>query len=125
VQRRTWHLSPDGKTLAWTVIRQDGSAVIAGRLTKEGDKYRVTDAKVITPIGPEGSRSSARDKAVYASQMWELKSFADGGKSVIMLSELGQNVDNMKLAMSSLLFGCVFSGTHSTNLVVQINYAAR
>lgn len=101
IQRRTWHLSPDGTVLAWTVIRQDGTAVVAGNLTKGIDKYTVTDTKVITPIGPIANRSLGIDKLDYASQMWELKSFADGGKSVIMLNELNQNVDSMKVDLKT------------------------
>lgn len=101
LQRRTWHLSPDGNTVAWMDIRQDGTAVVAGKLTRENDKYTVTDMKVITPVGPSGAGSSDTDRLDYASQLWELKSFADGGKSAIFVSELNQNVDSMKVNLET------------------------
>jgi len=101
LQRRTWHLSPDGNTVAWMDIRQDGTAVVAGKLTRENDKYTVTDMKVITPVGPSGTGSSDTDRLDYASQLWELKSFADGGKSAIFVSELNQNVDSMKVNLET------------------------
>lgn len=101
LQRRTWHLSPDGNTLAWTDIRMDGTAVVAGKLTKEKDKYRVSDMKVINPVGPLGEESTDADKLEYASQFWEMKSFADGGKSAIFFHQLNQNLDSIKINLAT------------------------
>lgn len=101
LMRRTWHLAPDGIHLGWTDIRSDGTAMLVGKLEREGDRYRVNNLKVINPPGPEGAQSAEVDKAEYALQLWELKSFVDGGKSALVVAELNSNIDPYKVDLAT------------------------
>ncbi len=97
LMRRTWHLAPDGVHLGWTDIRSDGSAMLVGALERQADRYRVKDIRVINPPGPD----SAVDRAEYASQLWELKSFVDGGRSALVVAELNSNIDPWKVDLAT------------------------
>ncbi|MBK4716158.1 MULTISPECIES: TolB-like translocation protein [Tenebrionibacter/Tenebrionicola group] len=101
LQRRTWHLAPDGVHLAWTDVRSDGTAMLVGELTRQDDRYRVENIRVVNPLGPDGAQSAAVDKAEYAAQLWELKSFVDGGKAILAVAELNGNIDPVKVDLDT------------------------
>jgi hypothetical protein len=87
VDRRTYHLAPDGIHLAYTKVRLDTLLMIVGRLEKVGDKYVLKDPKVINPPGPAGPSDHHAQGWANAAQLYEFKSFADGGKSALITAE--------------------------------------
>lgn len=99
LQRRTWHVSPDERYLSWTNVRSDGFAMVIGQLNfyKNKNKYIVENIKVINPISTKNKAESTE----LNSQIWELKSFTDGGKSVLIMSSLKMNIDVYKLNLES------------------------
>jgi hypothetical protein len=101
VQRRTWHLAPDGVHLGWSEIRLDGSIMVVARLERQADRYVAADQKVVNPHGLSGSSDRSVDHWENASQLYELKSFVDGGRSILALTEKGANVDVVKVNLKS------------------------
>ena len=81
VQRRTWHLAPDGVHLGWSEIRLDGSIMVVARLERQADRYVAADQKVVNPRGLSGASDRSVEHWENASQLYELKSFVDGGRS--------------------------------------------
>jgi hypothetical protein len=101
VQRRTWHLAPDGVHLGWSEIRLDGSIMVVGRLERQADRYLATDQKVVNPQGPTGPGDQSAQHWENASQLYELKSFADGGRSILALAEPSMNTDVLKIDLAT------------------------
>jgi len=97
VQRRTWHLAPDGVHLGWMDLRADGTAMIVARLTRAGDRYIAADPRVVNPAGPRGLGDTDPVRWENQSQLYELKSFADGGRAIIALGERAGNIDQLKI----------------------------
>jgi hypothetical protein len=100
VQRRTWHLAPDGKHLGWMDLRLDGTVMIVGKLKRESDRYVVSDQKAINPPGPASLTDTDPDGWANNNQLYELKSFADGGAAAIVVGGPEFNVDAMKIRLS-------------------------
>jgi hypothetical protein len=101
VQRRTWHLAPDGVHVGWSEIRLDGSIMVVARLEREADRYVAVDQKVVNPHGLSGAGDRDADHWENASQLYELKSFVDGGRSILALTERGANVDVVKVRLKT------------------------
>lgn len=101
VQRRTWHLAPDGVHLGWSEIRLDGSIMVVARLERQADRYVAADQKVVNPHGLTGPSDRNVDHWENASQLYELKSFVDGGRSILALTEKGANVDVVKVNLKT------------------------
>ena len=97
VQRRTWHLAPDGVHLGWSEIRLDGSIMVVARLERQSDRYVAADQKVVNPHGLSGASDRNVEHWENASQLYELKSFVDGGRAILALTEKGANVDVVKV----------------------------
>ena len=101
IQRRTWHLAPDGIHLGWMDLRSDGTAMIVARLERQAAKYVASDPQVVNPTGPAGPSDSSADRWENASQLYELKSFADGGGAVLAVGEPRNNTDVLKIDLGS------------------------
>lgn len=99
VQRRTWHLAPDGEHLGWMDLRLDGTVMIVGRLERQDDHYVVTDQRTINPPGPASLTDTDPEGWANNSQLYELKSFADGGASAIVVGGPEFNVDALKIRL--------------------------
>jgi hypothetical protein len=97
VQRRTWHLAPDGVHLGWMDLRIDGTVMIVATLQRQADKYVAADPRVVNPQGPSSLTDTDPTHWENQSQLNELKSFADGGRSVLVLSEAFGNIDPYKV----------------------------
>jgi hypothetical protein len=100
-QRRTWHLSPDGKHLLWMEVRPDGTVMIVAKLVRESDRYVAEDPRDINPPGPTSSSDPNPDHWTYVGQTFEGKSFADGGRAVEYLGGPGMgnfDVETVDLA---------------------------
>ncbi|MQA72861.1 MAG: hypothetical protein GEU88_00650 [Solirubrobacterales bacterium] len=101
VQRRTWHLAPDGEHLGWTDLRLDGMVMVVGRLEREADRYVVADQKAINPPGPRSLTDTDPTGWANNNQLYELKSFTDGGAAAIVVGGPHFNVDALKIDLKS------------------------
>jgi hypothetical protein len=97
VQRRTWHLAPDGEHLGWMDLRIDGTVMIVGRLVRQADRYVVTDQRAINPPGPATLTDTDPTGWANNNQLYELKSFTDGGAAAIVVGGPQFNVDAEKI----------------------------
>jgi hypothetical protein len=102
-QRRTWHLSPDGKHLLWMEVRPDGTVMVVAKLVREADRYAAVDPRDINPPGPTGTSDPNPDHWSYVGQTFEGKSFADGGRGVEYLG--GPSMDNFDVETVNLATG--------------------
>jgi hypothetical protein len=101
VQRRTWHLAPDGVHLGWSEIRLDGTVMVVAKLRRAGDHYVAEDQRVVNPVGPTSPADTDPQRWENASQLYELKSFADGGRAILALAERGLNTDVLKIDLAT------------------------
>ncbi|HWA65147.1 MAG TPA: hypothetical protein VG899_02100 [Mycobacteriales bacterium] len=85
--RRTWHLAPDGVHLGWMDVRTDGTMLVVGRLVRERSQYDVTDLRVVNPAAPAGLTDDDAARRAASDEVFELKSFADGGRDVVVVGE--------------------------------------
>ncbi len=100
--RRTYHLAPDGVHLGYTMTRPDTMVMLIGKLVRGDSQYTLEDIKVINPPGPTGPDDENVAGWAHASHMFELKSFADGGASVLIVDEPSAgNPDTFKLDLAS------------------------
>lgn len=100
--RRTFHLAPDGIHLAYSITRPDGLIMLICRLKRADDKYIAFDYRAVNPRGPEGSDDSNPDRWASSGALTELKSFADGGSSILFVSECaGGNADQFKMDLAT------------------------
>ncbi|KUO06055.1 hypothetical protein AQJ67_04470 [Streptomyces caeruleatus] len=77
-------LSPDGKYVAWSNFRSDSLlSMVIGKLGFAGDKYVVTDPRTLNPAGPASPTDPDPRPWSESTALFELKSFADGGRSVV------------------------------------------
>ncbi|MEV7393026.1 hypothetical protein [Streptomyces sp. NPDC091215] len=77
-------LSPDGKYVAWSDFRSDSLlSMVIGKLEFAGDKYVVTGPRVLNPAGPTSPTDPDPRPWSDSTGLFELKSFADGGRSVV------------------------------------------
>lgn len=85
--RRTYHLAPDGVHLAYTITRPDGLVMVIAKLVREPTDYKLIDYRVVNPTGPSGPTDASPVGWANGGSLDELKSFADGGRSIIILAE--------------------------------------
>ncbi|GFE82423.1 hypothetical protein GCM10011487_44230 [Steroidobacter agaridevorans] len=101
MQRRTWHLAPDGVHLGWMEVRPDGTLMIVARLERETDKYVAADPRVVNPAGPTSSSDDNADRWENLSQLYELKSFTPDGKGVLAVGLPNNNVDVIRIELAT------------------------
>lgn len=85
--RRTWHLAPDGRHIGWMDVRDDGTMLVVGLLKRESSKYVATDLKVVNPAAATSPTDADPARRVTAGQIFELKSFANGGRDAMIVGE--------------------------------------
>lgn len=85
--RRTYHLAPDGVHLAYSITRPDGLVMIVGKLVRTTTGYALADDHVVNPSGPRSPTDTDPDGWANGGSLDELKSFADGGRDIIVLAE--------------------------------------
>ncbi len=101
VQRRTWHLAPDGVHLGWMDLRLDGTVMIVGRLTRLDDRYKVVDQKAVNPYRPTSPTDANAQNWAGDNQLWELKSFVDGGAAITAIGGSGYNLNPVKINLKT------------------------
>ncbi len=91
-------LSPDGKYVAWSDFRSDSLlSMVIGRLEFAGDKYVVTDPRTLNPAGPASPTDPDPRPWSDSSALFELKSFADNGRSIVYVQVGGTASGNPDL----------------------------
>ncbi|MFC4312059.1 hypothetical protein ACFPN2_23465 [Steroidobacter flavus] len=101
MQRRTWHLAPDGVHLGWMEVRPDGTLMIVARLQREADRYVAADPRVVNPIGPKSPSDDDADRWENLSQLYELKSFTPDGKGILAVGLPNNNVDVIRIDLET------------------------
>lgn len=100
--RRTFHLSPDGNYLAYSMVRPDALVMMVSRLVKTAAGYAAVEHKVINPPPPSGPTDMSQPARAASGQLYEFKSFADGGRSAIVVGEPTYgNADMLKVDLAT------------------------
>jgi hypothetical protein len=100
--RRTYHLAPDGEHLAYSMVRLDSLIMMVARLERTDGGYRAVDHRVINPTPPTSLLDRSAERWANGSQLFEFKSFADGGRSAIIVGEPeSSNVDMLKVDLAT------------------------
>lgn len=99
-QRRTFHLSPDGKHIGWMNVRSDATMMVVARLERQSDKYVAADPRAVNPVGPRSDEDDNADRWENLSQLYELKSFSPDGRAIIAVGTPHNNVDIMRIELS-------------------------
>lgn len=100
--RRTFHLAPDGEHLAYSMVRLDSLIMMVSRLEKTATGYAAVGHKVINPQGPSGPTDMSADNWANAGQLYEFKSFADGGAAALIVGEpTDGNADMLKVDLAT------------------------
>lgn len=95
--RRTYHMAPDGKHLAYNILRADGLIMVICTLERQPDKYVATDYYVLNPDGPASSDDRNSERWANGGTLSEFKAFCDGGRSMLFVSEgEGGSIDQYK-----------------------------
>ncbi|WP_280760275.1 hypothetical protein [Prescottella agglutinans] len=85
--RRTYHLAPDGVHLGYTIGRQNGALMVVAALQRTDTGYTLVDHKVVNPPGPRDASDPDPERWSNGGQIYELKAFANGGRSVVFVGE--------------------------------------
>jgi hypothetical protein len=98
--RRTFHLAPDGEHLGYTVIRLDHSLMTVAELVRTATGYATANHKVVNPAGPTGPTDTSVQGWANAGALYELKGFAEGGASVLVVGEPDSNFEVLKIDLA-------------------------
>lgn len=91
-------LSPDGNYVAWSNFRTDSLlSMVISKLEFAGDKYVVTNPRTLNPAGPASPTDPDPRPWSESTSLFELKSFADGGRSVVYVQVGGAAAGNPDL----------------------------
>ncbi len=100
--RRTFHLAPDGVHLAYSMVRLDALIMMVSELQKTATGYAAINHRVVNPPGPTGPGDSNVEGYANAGQLFEFKSFVDGGASALVIGEpVDGNADTLKLDLAT------------------------
>lgn len=100
--RRTFHLAPDGVHLAYSMVRLDALIMMVSELQKTASGYAAVNHRVVNPPGPSGPADSNVEGYANAGQLFEFKSFVDGGASALVIGEpVDGNADTLKLDLAT------------------------
>ena len=100
---RTFHLAPDGEHVGYTLQRMDNLLMIVARLEKISDsEYAYVDHKVVNPPAVIDPKSSDSTLWANGGVFYEIKSFADGGRSILALGQRnGISYDQIKIDLQT------------------------
>ena len=101
LQRRTWHLAPDGVHIGWMEVRTDGTVMVVARLDRRDDRYVAADPRAINPPGPISSTDDNADRWENLTQLYELKSFTPDGRGVVAVGLPNNNVDMIRIDLAT------------------------
>ena len=101
VQRRTWHLAPDGEHVGWMEVIPTATLMVVGKLQREADKYRMVEQRIVNPTGPSSPTDTRPEGWANSGQLYELKAFTPDGKSALVVGEPDSNVDVLKINLAT------------------------
>jgi hypothetical protein len=97
LERRTFHLAPDGVHLGWMDVRTDGTMMVVATLQRNGSGYDAVGPRVINPAGPTaavpglpglpGLSDPDPQHWETAGQVFELKAFTNGGADALVVGQ--------------------------------------
>ena len=88
----TAKLSPDGKHVGFSDLRSDSVLnMVVAKLSRAGDKYQLTDPRVINPPGPTSTTDTSVAGWSDSSALYEFKSFTHGGADATYVQVGGIN----------------------------------
>lgn len=100
--RRTFHLAPDGVHLAYSMVRQDALIMMIAELQKTTTGYAAVNHRVVNPPGPTGPADMNVEGYANAGQLYEFKTFVDGGASALVVGQpVDGNADTLKLDLAT------------------------
>ncbi|WP_427118387.1 hypothetical protein, partial [Pseudarthrobacter scleromae] len=100
--RRTYHLAPDGIHLAYSNTRADGLIMMISTIQRQATDYKLVDYRVVNPPAPTGPFDGDINRWINGSTLSEFKSFADGGASMIFVTESASaDVDMYKMNLKT------------------------
>lgn len=95
--RRTYHMAPDGKHLAYNILTPAGLVMTLCTLERCANSYRAVDFYCLNPQGPISAEDSILEHWVNGGTLSEFKSFCDGGRGMLFVTEgEGGNIDQYK-----------------------------
>lgn len=95
--RRTYHMAPDGKHLAYNILCPVGLVMVICTLNRKADCYVATDYYCLNPHGPKSFDDPDTEHWCNGGTLAEFKAFCDGGKGFLFVTEGdGGNIDQYK-----------------------------
>lgn len=92
--RRTYHMAPDGKHLAYNILCPVGLVMVICTLERTYERYVATEYYYLNPHGPESSNDPDQAHWVNGGTLCEFKAFCDGGRGFLFVTEgEGGNID--------------------------------
>ncbi len=83
-------------------VRANATLMIVGKLQRQADRYTVIDERIVNPPGPSSPTETSPGGWANVGQLYELKSFADGGRSILAVAERqGTNADVIKINLAT------------------------
>lgn len=100
--RRTFHLAPDGVHLAYSMVRLDALIMLVSELQKTATGYAAVNHRVVNPPGPTGPSDMNVEGYANAGQLYEFKSFVDGGAAALIVGQPADgNADTLKMDLAT------------------------
>lgn len=95
---REVRLSPDGRKLVYTIVRNDGFLMLMGDLVREGEGYEVQSTRVLNAASGVTTAADFARRGAFA----EAKSFSDGHTLIYASTEqAGSNLDVYRLDLAT------------------------
>ncbi len=86
IGRRTYHMAPDGKHLAYNKLTQIGLIMLVCEIVKEEERYICKNYKVVNPQGPVGAEDCNFKHWANGGTLTEFKSFTPDGKGFVFVA---------------------------------------
>ena len=92
--RRTYHMAPDGRHLAYNYLCPEGLVMLLCTLERREDRYEAADYRVLNPEGPRNGNDPDPAHWANGGALCEFKAFCDGGRGMLFVTEgEGGNID--------------------------------
>lgn len=102
IGRRTYHMAPDGKHLAYNILCPEGLVMVICELERQEERYVATDYYCLNPEGPTSADDTNQEHWINGGTLAEFKAFCDGGRGMLFVTEGdGGNIDQYKLEFES------------------------
>lgn len=100
--RRTYHMAPDGKHLAYNILTPVGLVMTLCTLQRQTDRYVATEYYCLNPQGPLSREDGEQSHWCQGGTLSEFKAFCDGGRGMLFVTQgEGSNADQYKLDLET------------------------